>query len=84
MAEESAGVDRFAARCGPGFVHHARTPHACGEREATGQRFAETNDVGDCFAPFTRKPSARSSKAGEDFIKDEQRSELIANAAQHW
>ena len=43
VAEERAGVNRFAGGGGPRGVHDVRAAHAGGKRKAAGERLAEAD-----------------------------------------
>ncbi len=78
MTEKRAGVNRLAARRRPRGIHQIRATDAGGKRKAAGQRFAETNQIGNHAGVFAREPFSGATEAGVNFVEDEQRAEFVA------
>ena len=81
VAEEGAGVERFAGGFGPG-VHDFGLADAGGDGEAAAEGFAEADEVGDDAVPFASEGFSTAMEAGVDFIEDEEGVILIAPIAE--
>ena len=81
MTKESGGVDGFTIGGWPGLIHHGGGTHAGGERETTGEGFAEADDVRDGTAMLTGEPFTGAAEAGVNLIENEQGFVLITKPA---
>src|ERR1035437_1744193 len=82
MAEEGAGVNRLAARCGPRGIHQVGAANAGRERETAGECLAQTDKVGHDAGVFAGKPFSGAAKAGVNFIENQQRTVFVAKFSQ--
>ena len=78
MAEKRAGMNRLAGRGWPRGVHHVRATNTGGQRKATGERFAEADQIRNHAAVFTGEPFAGATKAGVNLVENQQRAKFIA------
>jgi hypothetical protein len=66
---------------GPGGVHEVGAAHACGQRESSGQRLAQADEVGDHSRAFAGEPGSGAAEPGVDLVEDQQRPGFVRQPA---
>ena len=75
-------MNRLALTRRPSGIHAVFAADAGGERESSGERFAEADEVGDGLGMLASKPAPGAAKARIDLIQDQEGAKLVCEPPQ--